>query len=206
MVWHEEWQQPQVSRNHLFSHYYFDGHLLVQYYGTVEHAAQANKMLSLRERRYCNWLAGAQDGLWYDSCIEIVFWTFLAHPLFNAATHNHKPQLGPQHINTMTKCGKMEFCMHGFDAEYCILPESSCKYEDSYDCRDDSSHRNMKEIKVFVVCTMKFSRTCPTTCSACAACSTILPYCHTPAFCRLLDRALRASFSIAKPGGLTSQF
>ncbi len=26
-------------------------------------------------------------------------------PLFNAATHNHKPQLGPQHVITMTKCG-----------------------------------------------------------------------------------------------------
>ena len=33
----------------------------------------------------------------YDSYIEVVFWIFLAHPLFNAPTYNHKPQLGPQH-------------------------------------------------------------------------------------------------------------
>ena len=36
-------------------------------------------------------------------------------------THNHKPQLGPQHVITMTKCGKMEFGTHRFDAKYCIL-------------------------------------------------------------------------------------
>jgi hypothetical protein len=41
----------------------------------------------------------------------------LAHPLFNAPTHNHKPQLGPQNIITMTKFRKMEFRAHGFDAE-----------------------------------------------------------------------------------------
>ena len=28
---------------------------------------------------------------------------------------------------TMTKWGKMEFRTHGFYAEYCISPESSCK-------------------------------------------------------------------------------
>ena len=41
-----------------------------QGYHTVEHAAQANKILSLQERRYCNWLAGTQDGWWYDSYIN----------------------------------------------------------------------------------------------------------------------------------------
>ena len=37
---------------------------------TVEHEAQADKMSSLKERRYCYWLAGAQDGWWYDSYVD----------------------------------------------------------------------------------------------------------------------------------------
>ena len=36
----------------------------------VEHVAQADKMLSLPERRYCNWQAGAQDGCWYNFYVK----------------------------------------------------------------------------------------------------------------------------------------
>ena len=37
---------------------------------TIKHAAQANKMLSLQERRYCTWQAGVQDGCCYDFYVK----------------------------------------------------------------------------------------------------------------------------------------
>ena len=76
---------------------------------TVEHAAKGPQMSRIQEKNYYSCRAGAWYFHCYDSNIEIVFWIFLAHPLFNAVTHNQKPQLGPQHVITMTKCGKMEF-------------------------------------------------------------------------------------------------
>ena len=63
-------------------------------------------------KKYCSCWAGAWYFHCYDSHVKVVFWIFLAHPLFNAPTHNHR---------------KIEFRTHGFDVEYCLLPELSCK-------------------------------------------------------------------------------
>jgi hypothetical protein len=79
-------------------------------------------------KNYCS----CRASVWYFHCyysyVEVVFWIFLAHPLFNAPTHNHKPQLGPQHVFAMTKCDKNGIPYAWVNAEYCILPESSCKW------------------------------------------------------------------------------
>ncbi len=37
------------------------------------------------------------------------FLNIFGAPSINAATHNHKPQFGSQHVITLMKCGKMEF-------------------------------------------------------------------------------------------------
>ena len=48
-------------------------------------------MLSVLERMYCNWLAGAQDGWCYDSYVKIK-----TNPELLA---KHKPQVEPQSHN-----------------------------------------------------------------------------------------------------------
>ena len=75
------------------------------------------------------------------------FFVFFWRTLFNTPTHNtnhNRPTTRVITTITMTKCENMEFRTHGFYAEYCISPESSCKLEDSYRCQDDSSRRNKK--------------------------------------------------------------
>ena len=94
---------------------------------TVELAAQGPQMSRIREKSPV--VVGPACDI-STAMIPASKWFseyFLAHPLFNTPTHNHKPQLGPQHIITMTKCGKMELICTGFDVEYCISPELSCK-------------------------------------------------------------------------------
>ena len=65
-----------------------------------------------RRKKFCSYRAGAWYFHCYDSYVEVVFWIFLAHPLFSTPTHNHKPQLGPQHIkNTMTRKNGILFAL-----------------------------------------------------------------------------------------------
>ena len=102
--------------------------------------------------------AGAWYFHCYDSCVEVVFWIFLAHTLFNAPTHSNKPQLGPQHVITMTKCGKMEFRRTGLMRSIAYRWNRLVNRKTGYRCQDDSSHRNKIEINVFIVRMMKFFR------------------------------------------------
>jgi hypothetical protein len=59
----------------------------ILYQTTVEHAAKVPQMSRIREKSYCSCRAGA----WYfhsvDSYAEVVFWIFLAHPLYLMQWH-----------------------------------------------------------------------------------------------------------------------
>jgi hypothetical protein len=129
-------------------------------YTTVELAAEAQQMSRIQEKKYRS--RSCRAGAWYfhcyDSCVEVVFWIFLAHTLFNAPTHNNKPQLGPQHVITMTKCGKMEFRCTGLMRSIAYRWNRLVNRKTGYRCQDDSSHRNKIEINVFIVRMIKFFR------------------------------------------------
>ena len=45
-----------------------------------------------RRKKFCSYRASTWYFHCYDSYVEVVFWIFLAHPLFSTPTHNHKPQ------------------------------------------------------------------------------------------------------------------
>ena len=66
-----------------------------------------------------------------------------------------KPQLSNNHV--ITKCNSKHI---GCDAEYHVLTESMCKWEDEYHHQIDSLCRNKIETKVFVIRTITKSYDC----------------------------------------------